>query len=331
MKFSVLPALLLISCLATAQENRLRPLDKDLSDYQYPFPVHYLSVTVQLQSFRMAYMDVRPQHSNGATVLLLHGKNFNGAYWEQTARALSDKGYRVLIPDQLGFGKSSKPAQLQYSFQLLAQNTRSLLDSLQIDKVVVAGHSMGGMLAIRFSLMYPERTHKLILVNPIGLEDWKLKVPYTDISKLYSKELKQNYDSIKKYQMANYYHHTWKPEYDKWLNLLAGWTLHSDYPIIAWNAALTSDMVFTQPVVYEFKHIRTPTLLIMGQEDRTAVGKDAVPEAIKKTMGNYPLLGRQTKQLIRNATLVELGGVGHLPHIEAFDKFIQPLLGFLKD
>jgi pimeloyl-ACP methyl ester carboxylesterase len=329
MKLRLLIILLLAGYVANAQDTRLRPLDKDLSNYEYPFPVHYLSITVQQQTFRMAYMDVQPGNSTGATVMLLHGKNFNGAYWEQTARALSDKGYRVIIPDQLGFGKSSKPAHIQYSFQMLAQNTRSLLDSLQIDKVTIAAHSMGGMLATRFALMYPQRTNKLVLVNPIGLEDWKLRVPYADIDKQYRKELKQNYDSIKKYQMSSYYHNTWKPEYDKWLNLLAGWTVHNDYPIIAWNAALTSDMVFTQPVVYEFKNIIVPTLLIIGQEDRTAVGKDAVPDSVKKTMGNYPVLGKQTKQAIRNSRLVELEGVGHLPHIEAFGRFIGPLLDFL--
>jgi pimeloyl-ACP methyl ester carboxylesterase len=330
MKLRLLIILLLAGFVANAQDNRLRPLDKDLSNYEYPFPVHYLSITVQQQSFRMAYMDVQPRNPTGATVMLLHGKNFNGAYWEQTARALSDKGYRVIIPDQLGFGKSSKPAHIQYSFQLLAQNTKALLDSLQIDKVTIVAHSMGGMLATRFTLMYPQRTNKLVFVNPIGLEDWKLKVPYADIDKQYRKELKQNYDSIKKYQMASYYHNTWKPEYDQWLNLLAGWTVHADYPIIAWNAALTSDMVFTQPVVYEFKNITAPTLLIIGQEDRTAIGKDAVPDSVKKTMGNYPMLGKQTKQAIRNSRLVELEGVGHLPHIEAFGRFIGPLLDFLQ-
>jgi pimeloyl-ACP methyl ester carboxylesterase len=329
MKFRLLAILMLASFLLNAQDNRLRPLDKDLSNYDYPFTVHYLSLNIQQQPFRMAYMDVQPQQPNGSVVLLLHGKNFNGAYWEQTARVLSDKGYRVIIPDQLGFGKSSKPAHLQYSFQLLAQNTKSLLDSLQIEKPTIVGHSMGGMLATRFALMYPQRTNKLVLVNPIGLEDWKLKVPYADIDKQYRKELKQNYDSIKKYQVANYYHNTWKPEYDKWLNLLAGWTLHNDYSIIAWNAALTSDMVFTQPVAYEFKNITVPTLLIIGLEDRTAIGKDAVPDSVKKTMGNYPLLGKQTQQVIRNSRLVELEGIGHLPHIEAFDRFIGPLLDFL--
>jgi pimeloyl-ACP methyl ester carboxylesterase len=305
------------------------PLDKDLTNYRYPFPVEYISLSIQQQQYRMAYMDIKPLNSNGSTIVLLHGKNFNGAYWEQTAKTLAAKGYRVIIPDQLGFGKSSKPVQLQYSFQLLAQNTKQLLDSLNVGKVSVAGHSMGGMLATRFALMYPQRVSKLILVNPIGLEDWKLKVPYMDIDKQYNKELKQNYDSIKKYQLVNYYHGNWKPEYDTWLNLLAGWTLHKDYPIIAWNAALTSDMIFTQPVVYEFKNIKTPTLLIIGQEDRTAIGKNTVADAVQKTMGNYPWLGKQTQRLIPGSKLIELEGVGHIPHIEAFERFSEALVEFL--
>jgi len=64
-------------------------------------------------------------------VVLLHGKNFNIAYWEQTIKELSKQGFRVIAPDQIGFGKSTKPASYQYSFQQLALNTKSILDSLK--------------------------------------------------------------------------------------------------------------------------------------------------------------------------------------------------------
>jgi pimeloyl-ACP methyl ester carboxylesterase len=322
---------LFFACIVTVIGHaQLRRLDINLSNYNYPFPVHHLPVQVQKHSLQMAYMDVPPRQPNGKSVLLLHGKNFNGAYWEQTAKALAASGYRVIIPDQIGFGKSSKPVSLQYSFQLLAELTHTLLDSLHIRQITVVGHSMGGMLATRFALMYPSVTNKLVLVNPIGLEDWKRKVPYAGIDKQYKKELKQNYDSLKKYQLNNYYHGEWKPAYDQWLNLLAGWTLDPQYPVIAWNAALTSDMIFTQPVVYEFDQLRMPTLLIIGQADRTAIGKDAVPETVKATMGNYPALGRAIQKQIPGCKLVALSGIGHLPHIEAFDQFIGPLMDFLK-
>lgn len=310
-----------------AQE--VKAYDAELSTYIYPYPVHFFSLENQGQRLKMAYMDVKPTKANGKTVVLLHGKNFCGAYWDSTAAALVQKGFRVIMPDQVGFGKSSKPAQLQYSFQLLAQNTKALLDSLKITKAAVLGHSMGGMLAVRFTLMYPVLTEKLILENPIGLEDWKTAVPYQSVDQWYKGELAQNYEKIKKYQMDNYYAGQWTAAYDKWARLLAGWTVHQDYPKVAWNAALTYDMIFTQPVYYEFERIKVPTLLIIGQRDRTALGKANAPAAVKDTLGNYPALGRSAAARIRSSTLVELEGIGHLPHIESFAAFRKALLEFL--
>jgi pimeloyl-ACP methyl ester carboxylesterase len=231
----------------------------------------------------------------------------------------------------VGFGKSSKPGHFHYTFQQLAQNTKTMLDSLRITKTAVLGHSMGGMLATRFALMYPGTTEKLILENPIGLEDWKLKVPYKPVEWWYQNELKKSYESIREYQFNSYYDKQWKPEYDQWVNLLAGWTLNSDYPTIAWNAALTYDMIFTQPVVYEFQYITAPTLLIIGTRDRTALGKPLVSPETRATMGLYEELGKKTQRAIPDAQLVELENIGHLPHIENFDAFIQPLITFLEE
>lgn len=312
-----------------AQE--VKPLGIGLENFAYPYPVRYIELDVQDERLHMAYMDVQPEKANGKTIMLMHGKNFCGAYWEQTAKDLSKAGYRVIIPDQIGFGKSSKPKDLQYSFHLLAQNTKKLLDSLNISETSVLGHSMGGMVASRFVLMYPEMIDKFILENPIGLKDWKVKVPYIGVDQWYRQELNKNYEKIKQYQLENYYDGKWKPEYDRWVNLQAGWTLSPEYRFIAWNAALTYDMIFTQPVVYEFPNIKAPTLLIIGQRDRTALGKNLVSKEVRETLGRYPELGRKTRDAIPNATLVELDDVGHLPHIEAYSRFIDPLLKFMED
>jgi pimeloyl-ACP methyl ester carboxylesterase len=313
-----------------SQADSTATFDINLSSYPYPFPVKYLSLEVQNQQLQMAYMDVMPGRPNGNAVMLLHGKNFNGAYWRSTASALVEHGYRVIIPDQIGFGKSTKPPFFQYSFQQLAANTKTLLDSLKITKATVVGHSMGGMLATRFALMYPSMVSKLVLVDPIGLEDWKLKVPYKPVEWWYQRELKSNEKSIKKYQQENYYHGTWKAEYEEWVKPLAGITKSPDYSIAAWNSALTYDMIFTQPVLYEFDKLTCPVLLIIGQMDRTAIGKDLVPDSIAGTMGNYPALGKIAQQKIKGSTLVELENTGHLPHVESFEKFINTLTLFLK-
>ena len=313
----------------TSQNSR-PVLDIMLTNYEYPYTVHFLNLNSQNQELKMAYMDVHPKQANGKTVVLLHGKNFNGAYWKQTIEALTAEGYRVVVPDQIGFGKSSKPAGYQFTFQQLAQNTRAVLDELKIGKIYLLGHSMGGMLATRFTLMFPEIVEKLVLENPIGLEDWKLVAPYTSIERNYQNELKANYESAKKYQLEFYYDNKWKQEYDEWVYLLTGWTKHPDYPVMALINAQTSDMIFTQPVVYEFQYIRSPTLLIIGTRDRTAIGKNNVKdEAVRGKMGQYQLLGKETQKKIPGSQLVELDNVGHLPHIEVFDRFINPLSTFL--
>lgn len=324
--------LLVISfgCHTISAQEMPRPVSAtNLENIAYPFPVKYLHLKIQGENLQMAYMDVQPLKPNGHTVMLLHGKNFCAAYWEQTAKDLMKQGYRVIMPDQIGFGKSSKPESIQYSFQLLAGNTKAILDSLGIKKVSLLGHSMGGMLATRFALMYPEAVTQLILENPIGLEDWKVVVPYQSVEDWYAGELKQNYEAIKKYQLDFYYDNKWKPEYEPWVNILAGWTNNIDYPRIAWNSALLYDMIFTQPVCYEFEHLKMPVLLIIGQRDRTALGKGKAPKEVQETLGNYPELGKATAQKIKQATLIAIPGIGHLPHIEAYDQFIQPLTAFL--
>src|SRR6185295_7239508 len=103
--------------------------DAELSAYPYPFPVSFLALPSQQETVKMAYMDVAAEQPNGHTVVLLHGKNFSASCWGPTIRFLSARGYRVIAPDQIGFGKSSKPARYQYSFQQLAHNTNAVLDA----------------------------------------------------------------------------------------------------------------------------------------------------------------------------------------------------------
>ena len=141
----------------------------------------------------------------------------------------------------------------------------------------------------------------------------------------------KNYQGIKSYQQESYYAGDWNDDYAQWAKLLAGWTLNEKYPLIAWNAALTYDMILTQPVVYEFKNLQMPTLLIIGTRDRTALGKNLVSKKVKASMGLYDELGEITENKIPNAKLVEIPDTGHLPHIEAFDKFTAALLPYLKN
>ena len=299
----------------------------ELEGFEYPYPVKHRAFTSQGEALRMAYLDIAPARPNGRTVVLLHGKNFCAATWESAIKALSGAGYRVIAPDQIGFCKSTKPAHYQYSFQQLAANTNALLMALGIEEASIVGHSMGGMLAARYALMYPQQTQRLVLVNPIGLEDWKaLGVPWASVDANLATELKTGFESIKRYQQQVYYGGTWKPEYDRWVGMLAGLYAGPGKQRVAWNQALTSDMVFTQPVVHEFPQIRVPTTLFIGQRDRTAIGRDRAPPELRERLGDYPALGKRAAQAIPGATLVAFDDLGHSPQVEAPARFEKALL-----
>lgn len=141
-----------------------------LEGFDYGYPVKIFALESQRQPLEMAYLDVLPKRRAIGVVVLLHGKNFCAATWQQTIAPLLNAGYRVIAPDQVGFCKSSKPERYQYTFAQLAANTHALLQQLQLEDMPVhlVGHSMGGMLAVRYALMYPQDLHSLSLVIRSG-------------------------------------------------------------------------------------------------------------------------------------------------------------------
>lgn len=293
-----------------------------LEGFDYPYPVERYEFVSQGQDVQMAYLDAAPETANGETVVLLHGKNFCAATWESVMTPLLEAGYRVIAPDQIGFCKSAKPEGYQYSLHQLARNTHGLLEELSVENAVIMGHSMGGMLAMRYAMQFPEATRALVLVNPIGLEDWKAKgVPYLGVDAWYDSQLETSFESIKAYQQSTYYAGEWRPRYDRWVEMLAGMYEGESGDVTAWHQALTTDMVFTQPVVHELETIAAPTLLFIGERDNTAIGKGWSPDEIAARLGDYSVLGEQTAAHIPDATLIEFPDLAHSPHIQAPERF----------
>ncbi len=303
--------------------------DAQLSAYNYGFEVGYFAIDSQRQSLQMAYIYLEAKPGK-PVVTLLHGKNFNADYWTTTARYLQEKGYGVLIPDQIGFGKSSKPANYQYSFAALAHHTRGLMASLDIKKSIVIGHSMGGMLASRFALMYPQLTQQLILVNPIGLENYLQYVEYRDTDFFYKLEMAKTAEKIKRYQQNNYYDGNWSKEYEALTHFMIGQIQGPDKELIAWVNAQTYDMVFTQPVITEFKNLSVPVSLIIGTRDRTGPGRHWKKPGVDYELGRYDRLGKEAAGFIADVELYELSDLGHLPQIEDFERFKNVLGKALK-
>src|SRR5258708_17396507 len=148
-------------------------------------------------------MDVGRVEPNGGTVVVVQGRNFPSSYWAPVIKTLNDTGYRVVVPDQIGFGKSSKPAG-DLHFDTLARNTVTLLDHLQIAKADIVAHSLGSMLGVRIARAYPDRVNHLVLTAPIGLEDYRLYVPPTPTEKILENEDKLTADGYRKQLETNY-------------------------------------------------------------------------------------------------------------------------------
>ena len=328
------PCLLAATCLlglpvpASAEQPTYGP---ELQGFDYPWPVRDYTFSSQGEAMTMRYMDVAPAAApKGKTAVLLHGKNFCSATWEQTIRALAGAGYRVIAPDQIGFCKSTKPERYQYSFQALAENTHALLASLGIKRAVVVGHSTGGMLAARYALMYPDEASALVLVDPIGFEDWKaLGVPALTVDQWIEREKGLTAERLRAYERSTYYAGEWRPEYERWVAMLAGLAQGPGRDIVARNAGLIDDMIYTQPVVYEFPLIRVPAILMIGDKDTTAIGKDFAPPDVRARLGHYPELAQKAKAAIPGSELIEFPDAGHAPQIQEPEKFNAALLDAL--
>jgi pimeloyl-ACP methyl ester carboxylesterase len=326
----VTATLLLLPALpsSAAELAPREPYGIDLEGFPYPYPVNLLPLVNDGEALRMAYMDIAPAKPNGRTVLLLHGRNFPSSYWAPVIKMLSEAGYRVVVPDQIGFGKSSKPAG-ELHFDTLARNTMALLDHLGIDKADIVAHSLGGMLGVRIARAYPERVAHLVLTAPIGLEDYRLYVPPTPTEKILDNEDKLSADGYRKQLQTNYALKLPPEQVTPFIDARFNIKGSADYP--RWLRAFVSSgqMIYREPVAHEIVLISLPTLFIMGADDHNAPGRPNAPEALRAKMGQNAELARTFASQMPDARAEVIADTGHLVFLEAPDKFNALVLGFL--
>jgi pimeloyl-ACP methyl ester carboxylesterase len=302
------------------------PLGVAMEGWVYPYPLQMLQFKEHGRILRMMYMDVQPAHPNGRTVLLFHGKNFGSDYWAQTIRALSEHGYRVIAPDQIGFGKSSKP-EARYTFEQLVSNTILLLDTLKVGRTAIVANSMGGMLGVHYANRHPERVTALVLEDPLGLEDYRASIPPQNTTTLVKMEMAQTPESYRMFLKG--YFPNWKPEYERLVEQFARVQQSAEYPRFAHVSALTYQMIYEGPIINELPKLKVPTLLVIGQLDHTVFGRRFAPPEVVKPMGNFSELGKAAQQTIPGAKLVAFDGVGHVPHLEVPERFNAAVIEFL--
>ncbi len=312
-----------------------------LEGYPYPYPVQYLDVTHIAradwidrpvpdweQRARMAYMDVPPDGARSkGTVVLLHGKNFFGAYWAGVIDTLRRNGFRVVIPDLIGWGKSTKPSTL--TTVSLVAHVCALLDHLAVDLVVLVGHSTGGLVAMHMARTLPERVQTLVLENPMGLEDYRIGLTKPVGHQNWAQdERSMTADRVRQY-MAHYFVNKEArliepfvavrmaigrgPEFERWVQ----------------SSAAAYDMLLNEPAVDFLAALPTPTLFVCGLSDRTYVGAKYVAPQYQAAKGNIAELAKGFAAEMPNARFVGVPNTGHVPHLESPAAFNSALLEFL--
>jgi pimeloyl-ACP methyl ester carboxylesterase len=305
------------------------PLGIGLEGVAYPYPVTFLNLTLDGQELRLAYMDVAPMApANGQAVLLLHGRNFPASYWQSTIEALAARGYRVLAPDQLGFGKSSKPT-FDYHFDTMARTTATLLDQLMIPKVDIIGHSMGGMLAVRFSRSYPQRVNRLILESPIGLEDYRFYVPPVETERLIEQERQLSADAYRDQLMTNY--SLDREIVEPFVEIRERLKESGEYPRWLRSFANSYQMIYREPVSDEIPLVSHPTLFIIGANDHNAPGRTLAAPELRSRMGHNVELAKALAAQMALARVEVLDGIGHVAHLQTAQRFNAALLAFLSE
>ena len=323
-------AILLAAAAPIRAAETPEPIGIALEGFAYPYPVAFMPVTLNGEALRMAYMDVPPSGAaNGRAVVLLHGRNFPASYWEPVAKALAGAGYRVVIPDQIGFGKSSKPIQAT-SFDDLGRWTAALLDRLNIPQADVVAHSMGGMLAVRLARAYPGKVARLVLQAPIGLEDYRLYVPPVETRRLLEQERGLSAEAYKR-QLVSNYALTRPEDADPYVELRERIKGSGEYERWLRSFVNSYQMIYREPVAHEIPLVTQPTLFVMGARDHNAPGRPFAPPELRPKMGENAKLAEELAGRMPKGRAVVFEEAGHMVHLDAGPRFNETVLQFLAE
>jgi pimeloyl-ACP methyl ester carboxylesterase len=241
---------------------------------------------------------------SGPVVVLLHGLGADGSSWASNIAPLSAK-YRVIVPDQIGFGKSDKPF-INYRVGTLVDFLHGLLKELKVERATLVGNSLGGFTAAAFALAYPEKVDKLVLVDAAGYAVPKDTDPRTfNILNPSTREGVKQVMSVVFYDKKMFANDAVVDAlFAKKMQTGDGYTIQKFIESI-----LRGEDVLDG----KLDKIKQPTLLVWGRED-----------------GLTPLsMGERFKQDIKGSQLLVFDKCGHVPQMEKAAEFNSALLKFL--
>ncbi len=291
----------------------LTPSQAQISD-SYPYPVKEIMVK---DSVSIAYMDTEVGNE---IIVLIHGLGSYGPAWTHNIEALSEQ-YRVIVPDLPGYGMSSKNLH-PVSLSAFADAISELLNQLDIEKVTLAGHSMGGQIAMTLALENPGLVEKLVLVAPAGIETFNAQqatmlksfVTPASVCNTTKEQTRANY-RLNFYQM---------PKSAQFMieDRLA-MEKRRDFEQYCESVSGSVAAMLDEPVFDHLAEITQPTLIIFGANDALIPNKYLNPTLTTQQ------IAKTAEEKIPNSRSILIENAGHFVQLEKPAATNKAILEFL--
>lgn len=276
--------------------------------------------TIALHGHRVSYLVGRPDSGEGhPALILLHGIAGSSTTWAPLLDALREH-FTVIAPDLLGHGESDKPRH-DYSLGAYANGVRDLMIALGVERATIAGHSLGGGVALQFAYQHPERCERLVLVSSGGLGSevsWMLRaltVPGTEylMPLLFPSQARFLGNSVRGLLRRL---GLWSPNVEEqwrtYVTLTEPGNRHAFVRTLRSVVDLAGQTVSAHDRLYLAS--RLPTLVIWGERDRIIPVSHA-------TAAHEAMPGSRLETFERS---------GHFPHAEEPDRFVTALIDFVE-
>lgn len=236
----------------------------------------------------------------GVPILILHGWGGSSDSWKAVQVGLAQHGYRVIVPDLPGFGKTPAPLSA-WGLQRYLSFVYEFVEKLSLSSFFLVGHSFGGRIAVKFAAQYPNLLKGLVLVDSAG-------IPSKPSLKT---KLVKRFVKIGKIALS--------PRIFSWMRERAKILLYvvlrnSDYAKAKGIMKETMKEILKEDISPDLPSIKTPTLILWGEKDQVT------------PVGNAYVFQKN----ILHAQLKVFPRVGHSPHLKIPEECSNAITDFLK-
>ncbi|MGM0582038.1 MAG: alpha/beta fold hydrolase [Bacteroidota bacterium] len=309
--FSIILLIVIIMGLTTNKANS----QNQFESLEYPFEMNKAMLS---ENKEMAFTDV----GEGEPILFIHGLASYAPAWKYNIKELS-KSYRCIAVDLIGYGKSSK-GKFQADMSFHSQYLSGLMEKLNISSFHIAGHSMGGQIALRMALENPDKVKSLLLMAPAGIETFTAQEKEIFKNSTSAESIANVSDEQYRTNLSlNFYEMDDRAEfmYDDRMKIKSD-SLFMDYSYVVAEGVMG---MLNEPVFEQLGKIKQPTLICYGKEDRL------IPNTYLHKELNTKSVGKTATDNIPNSELKMIPKAGHFVHFDQPEQVNEIMKNFLEN